>query len=186
MSNESVPSRQSAIEAGEALLEILRTHIDLVAGGTGSDDEAEEVDRRLWEAVGEYGDALDDLYDEAEEPDEASGADELTFTVRTRYDYTVSDEKALLSRAGGIGALVGELLQKAGKPLPAFEIDALETGSGLVTVHLNDEPLTADDFEAAEEPTDLLLVAPNETLTFVLDEPVYESRAEAEAAAKKD
>ena len=177
-------STNAAVQAGEALLEILRQHIDLVAAGTGSDSEAEDIDRRLWEAVGAYGDALDEQYDEAEEPDEA-GPEELTFTVRTRYDYTVIDEKAFLEQSDGIGAAIGELLKRAGKPLPALEIDSLETGSGLVTVHFNDEPLLAADFDDAEEPTDLLLVAPEEKLAFVLDEPVYESRAEAEAAAKR-
>lgn len=181
MSNNS----NSAVQAGEALLEILRTHIDLVAAGNGSDDEAEDIDRRLWEAVGEYGDALDEIYDEAQEPDDEAGPEELTFTVRTRYDYTVIDEKAFFQSADGVGAAIGALLQKAGKPIPALEIGSLETGSGLVTVHLNDEPLTADDFEAAEEPTDLLLVAPEEKLAFVLDEPVFDSRADAEAAAKR-
>lgn len=185
MSIETPRARQSAIDAGEALLGILKNHIDLVAAGNGSDEEAEEADRQLWEAVGEYGDALDDLYDEAEEPTDDI-PEELTFTVRTRYDYTVIDEKAFLAKADGLGAAIGELLQRAGKAIPALEVDSLETGSGLITVHLGGEQLTAADFEAAEEPTDLLLVAPDETLAFVLDEPVYESRAEAEAAAKRD
>lgn len=177
-------SNNSAVEAGEALLTILRRHIDLVATGKGEDDAAEELDRSLWEAVGEYGDALDELYGEAEEPNDEDEAGELTFTVRTRYDYTVIDEKAFLATSDGIGGAVGELLKQAGKPIPALDVPSLEAGSGLVTVHLNDEPLTAEDFETAEEPTDLLLVAPEETLAFVLDEPVYDSRAEAEAAAK--
>lgn len=179
------PSRTPAIEAGEALLEILRQHIDVVASGSGSEEEAETVDRRLWEAVGAYGDALDELFDEAEEPDDDTAADELTLTVRTRYDYTVIDEKALMQRSDGIGAAIGELIQRHGKPLPALEVDSLETGSGLVTVHLGGEPLAAADFDEAEEPTDLLLIDPEERLAFVLDEPVYESRAEAEAAAKR-
>lgn len=179
------PARTPAIDAGEALLEILRRHIDVVAAGAGSEQEAEDTDRALWEAVGEYGDALDELFDEAEEPDEAEGADELTVTVRTRYDYTVIDEKALMRTSEGIGAAIGQLIERHGKPLPALEVDSLETGSGLVTVHLGGEPLAASDFDTADEPTDLLLIAPEETLAFVLDEPVYESRAEAEAAAKR-
>lgn len=183
MSNNS----NSATKAGENLLEILRKHIDLVATGVSEDDDAiESLDSALWEAVSEYGDALDELYGEAEEPADESEVGELTFTVRTRYDYTVIDEKAFLSQGEGIGSVIGELLKSAGKPLAALEIDSLETGSGLITVHLNDEPLLAEDFETADEATDLLLVAPAETLAFVLDEPVYESRAEAEAAAKRD
>jgi len=178
------PARTSAIQAGEALLEILRRHIDVVASGNGSEDEAEDVDRRLWEAVGEYGDALDELFDEPEEPEEGV-ADELTVTVRTRYDYTVVDEKALMQSSEGIGAAIGRLIERHGKAIPALEVDSLETGSGLVTVHLGGEPLAAADVDTAEEPTDLLLVAPEERLAFVLDEPVYESRAEAEAAAKR-
>lgn len=179
------PARTPAIEAGETLLEILRRHIDVVAAGSGSEQEAEDSDRQLWEAVGAYGDALDELFDEAEEPDESEGADELTLTVRARYDYTVIDEKALMQSSEGIGAAIGQLIERHGKPLPALEIDALETGSGLVTVHLGGEPLTASDFDTAEESEDLLLVAPEERLVFVRDEPVYESRAEAEAAAKR-
>jgi hypothetical protein len=57
---------------------------------------------------------------------------------------------------------------------------------GAELVHVNNEPLVADDFRTADEPTDLLLVAPGENLLLTLDEPVYESRAEAEAAAKRD
>lgn len=186
MSIEPDPSRQSAVTAGEALLEVLRSHIEVVAGGTGTDEDAEELDRRLWEAVGDYGDALDELYDEPELPDDESGPEELTFTVRTRYDYTVVDEKAFLSSDGGIGSAVGALLERFGKPIGALEIDSLDTGSGLITVHLNDEPLTTSDFDNAEEPTDLLHIAPNEKLSFVLDQPVYDSRAEAEAAAARE
>lgn len=178
------PARTSAMKAGETLLEILKRHVDVVASGTGTEQEAEDVDRQLWEAVGEYGDALDELFDEAEEPDEDE-ADELTVTVRTRYDYTIIDEKALMQSSEGIGSAIGQLIQRHGKPLPALEVDSLETGSGLVTVHLGGEPLVAADFDTAEEPTDLLLVDPDERLAFVLDEPVYDSRAEAEAAAKR-
>ncbi|MCW4385952.1 hypothetical protein OH146_09220 [Salinibacterium sp. SYSU T00001] len=179
------PARTPAIEAGEALLEILRSHIDLVASGSGSEEQAEDVDRRLWEAVGAYGDALDELFEEPEEPDESEGADEIRVTVRTRFDYTVADEKALLGSSEGIGAAVGRLIEKHGAPLPALEVDSLERGSGVVTVHLGGEPLVAADFDSAEEPTDLLLVAPDERLAFVIDSPVYDSRAEAEAAAKR-
>lgn len=175
-----------AVDAGENLLEILRKHIDLIAADDTDGGALEELDRRLWDAVAAYGDALDDLFeDEGDEPTE--DRDELTFTVRARYDYTVIDEKALLAGGKGIGAAVTELIQRAGgKPLAALELDSLETGSGLVTVHLNSEPLIADDFSSAEEPTDLLLIAPGEQLASVLDEPVYESRAEAEAAAKRE
>ncbi len=174
---------REAVDAGEHLLSILRQHIDVVAAGADvRAADAEELDTRLWEAVADYGDALDELYGDDDEP--ADDLDELTFTVRTRYDYTVLDEKALLGSGDGIGAAVIKLIERAGKPVGALEVDALETGSGLVTVHLNNEPLLADDFSSADEPTDLLLVAPNEQLASVLDEPVYESRAEAEAAAK--
>lgn len=176
----------SATEAGEALLAILRKHIDTVAKDGIQDEAGEELDRQLWEAVGDYGDALDEL-EEEDEADDAPEPDELRFTVRTRYDYTVLDEKAFLKSGKGIGAAVLALLERAGgKPLSALEVDALETGSGLLTVHVNNEPLVAEDFRTAEEPTDLLLIAPGETLSFTLDEPVYESRAEAEAAAKRD
>src|SRR5690606_10616629 len=100
------PARTSAIQAGEALLEILRRHIDVVASGNGSEDEAEGVGCRLGEAVGEYGDARDELFDEPGEPEE-DVAGELTVTVRTRYDYTAVDEKALMERSEGIGAAIG-------------------------------------------------------------------------------
>lgn len=176
---------QAAVDAGEQLILILRKHIDLVASGSYQSEAAAELDNKLWEAVATYGDALDELYEEDGEAEEEQ--DELTFTVRTRYDYTVVDEKAFLSAGTGIGAAVTALIERAGgKPLGALELDSLETGSGLLTVHLNNEPLVADDFTSADEPTDLLLVAPNEKLAAVLDEPVYESRAEAEAAAKQN
>src|SRR5690554_1658245 len=140
---------KQAVDAGEQLIGILRRHIDLVAAGTDAPSEvdqadADEIDRQLWEAVAAYGDALDALYDD--EDDEQSEQDELTFTVRTRYDYTVADEKEFLSAGGGVGAAVMALIERSGKPLPALEVDALETGSGLVTVHLNNEPLVAADF----------------------------------------
>ncbi len=181
-------SRQAAIDSGEALLAILRRHIDSVAAVTDETDAAVEVDRQLWEAISDYGDALDELYDDGEdEDDEAEDAGELTFTVRTRYDYTVLDEKEFLSAGKGVGAAVVALLQRAGgKPLSALEVDSLETGSGLLTVHLNGEPLVAEDFASADEPTDLLLIDPSETLAHVVDEPVYGSRAEAAAKARQD
>jgi hypothetical protein len=182
MNNES-QARQAAIDAGHALQTILAAPIRLLETDTDQDEAAVEVDRELWEAVGTYGDALDDLYDDEE--DEPAESDELTFTVRTRYDYTVLDEKAFLSAGKGVGAAVAALLERAGgKPISALEVASLETGSGLLTVHLNNELLESSDFQNAEEPTDLLLVAPNETLAHVVDEPVYDSRAEAEAAAK--
>ena len=186
MENGSPGSRQAAIDAGRELLAVLGEHIELLAGEQDQDDAAIEVDRQLWEAVGAYGEALDELYgDEDAEDDDAEEPDELTFTVRTRYDYTVIDEKAFLSAGKGVGAAVIALLERAGgKPISALEVPSLETGSGILTVHLNDEPLVSADFQSADEPTDLLLVAPNENLAFVLDEPVYDSRAEAEAAAK--
>ncbi|MCU1525714.1 MAG: hypothetical protein JWO18_2608 [Microbacteriaceae bacterium] len=186
MENGSPGSRQAAIDAGRELLAVLGEHIELLAGQQDQDDAAVEVDRQLWEAVGAYGEALDELYgDEDAEDDDAEEPDELTFTVRTRYDYTVIDEKAFLSAGKGVGAAVIALLERAGgKPISALEVPSLETGSGILTVHLNDEPLVSADFQSADEPTDLLLVAPNENLAFVLDEPVYDSRAEAEAAAK--
>ena len=155
-----------------------------LADDSDQDDAAVEIDRELWEAVGAYGDALDDLYDDDEEETEADDK-ELTFTVRTRYDYTVIDEKAFLAAGTGVGAAVSGLLERAGgKPLTALEVDSLETGSGLLTVHLNNELLLSADFQLADEETDLLLVAPNEDLVYVLDEPVYDSRAEAEAAER--
>ncbi|MES2170812.1 MAG: hypothetical protein V4479_08835 [Actinomycetota bacterium] len=174
-------SRQAAVEAGEALLVILRQHIDEVAKAA----ESEDVDSRLWEAVGSYGDALDDLYEDDEDDDDVPEPDEITFTVRTRYDYTVVDEKAFLAAGRGVGQAVFDLLERAGRTIPALDVPSLEAGSGLVTVHVNDEPLAAGDFDAADETTDLLLVDPKETLAWVLTEPVYGSRAEAEAAAKK-
>ena len=184
MNNDSSDPRQAAIDAGRALQAILESHIALLESGTDQDDAAVEVDRELWEAVGAYGDALDDLYDDDEE-DESEESDELTFTVRTRYDYTVIDEKEFLAAGTGVGAAISALLERAGgKPLSALEVDSLETGSGILTVHLNGDPLVSADFQSAEEPTDLLLVAPNESLAYVLDEPVYDSRADAEAAAK--
>lgn len=182
MSNDTPTT---AVEAGEHLIGILRRHIDTVATGEGQDAAAEELDQAFWEAVAAYGDALDALYGDDDEP--AEDQDELTFTVRTRYDYTVVDEKEFLSAGKGVGAAVAALIERSGgKPLAALEVDALETGSGLVTVHLNNEPLLAEDFDSADEPTDLLLVAPNEQLASVLETPVYESRAEAEAAAKRN
>jgi hypothetical protein len=185
MNNEIFDPRKAAVEAGRALQSILDSHIELLLRGTDQDDAAVEVDRELWEAVGAYGEALDELYDGGDE-DEESESDELTFTVRTRYDYTVVDEKAFLSAGKGVSDAVSSLLERAGgRPLNALEVPALETGSGILTVHLNDELLVSQDFLVADEPTDLLLVAPNERLQYVLDEPVYDSRAEAEAAAKR-
>ncbi len=184
MAEQNDPSRTAAVEAGELLLSALRRHLDAVERGN---DDTEDLDREFWDSVAGYADALDALADGDEEEDEPTEPDELTFTVRTRYDYTVVDEKAFLSAGQGIAGAVDALLKRAGgKPIPALEVAALETGSGLITVHLNDEPLTADDFADAEEPTDLLLVDPDESLQFVLDEPVYGSRAEAEAAARRD
>ena len=184
MNNDSPDPRLAAIEAGRELQTILETHIALLTAGSDQDDDAVEVDRELWEAVGAYGEALDELYDDGED-DEADDADELTFTVRTRYDYTVIDEKAFLAAGAGVGAAVSSLLERAGgKPVSALEVASLETGSGILTVHLNNDLLVSADFQAADEETDLLLVAPNEDLVYVLDEPVYDSRAEAEAAAK--
>jgi hypothetical protein len=184
MNNDSPDPRAAAIEAGRELQTILENHIALLAAGTDQDDAAVEVDRELWEAVGAYGEALDDLYDDEDDAEE-DDAQELTFTVRTRYDYTVIDEKAFLAAGAGVGAAVSALLERAGgKPVSALEVASLETGSGILTVHLNRELLVSADFQAADEETDLLLVAPNEDLVYVLDEPVYDSRLEAEAAAK--
>lgn len=183
MNNTSPDPRAAAIESGRALQTILETHIRALADETDQDDAAVEIDRDLWEAVGAYGEALDELYDEDDDEDEP--ADELRFTVRTRYDYTVIDEKAFLAAGTGVGAAISGLLERAGgKPVSALEIAALETGSGILTVHLNNELLHSSDFQTADQETDLLLVAPNEDLVYVLDEPVYDSRAEAEAAAK--
>ncbi len=184
MNNDSSDPRLAAIEAGRALQAVLDAHIALLVAGTDQDDDALETDRELWEAVGTYGDLLDDLYRD-DEDEESDGSPDLSFTVRTRYDYTVIDEKAFLSAGAGVGAAVSALLERAGgKPVSALEVAALEAGSGLLTVHLNNELLVSADFQIAEEETDLLLVAPNETLVYVLDEPVYDSRAEAEAAAR--
>ncbi len=184
MSNEPLDMRASAIESGRELLAILQSHIAMLVNENDQDELAVEIDRQLWEAVGAYGEALDELYDD-EEDDEADEQEELTFTVRTRYDYTVIDEKAFLSEGTGVGAAVSALLERAGgKPIGALEVASLETGSGLLTVHLNNELLVSDDFHNADEETDLLLVDPSETLQYVLDEPVFDSRADAEAAAK--
>ncbi len=182
----SADTPQTASDAGEALLAILRKHVDAIAAHGIRTEADEELDSRLWEAVGVYGDALDE-FDQDDEADDAAEPDELHFTVRTRYDYTVVDEKSFLAGGKGIGAAVLALLERAGgKPLSALEVNSLETGSGLLTVHVNNEPLVAEDFGMADEPTDLLFVAPGENLLLTLDEPVYESRAEAEAAAKRD
>jgi hypothetical protein len=187
MENGSPGSRQTAVDAGRELLSILGEHIELLASENDQDDAAVEVDRQLWEAVGAYGEALDALYsDEETDDDEAEEPGELTFTVRARYDYTVIDEKAFLSAGKGVGQAVYDLVHRGGRAIQSLEVASLETGSGLLTVHLNDDLLVADDFTSTEEPTDLLLVAPNETPAYVMSEPVYDSRAEAEAAAKRD
>lgn len=184
MSDLDPAAIRSATDAGEEALRLLRRHVDQVAAAGEAD---EETDRALWEAVAAYGDALDEVADELDEDEEQPEPDELRFTVRARYDYAVVDEKEFLAAGRGVAGAVAALLQRAGgKPIPALEVGSLETGSGLVTVHLNDEPLTAVDFDDADEPTDLLLVDPEENLQFVLDEPVYDSRAEAEAAARRD
>ena len=144
-------ARTSAVEAGEELIELLRRHVDAVAASRDEGDEAETLDQQLWDAVGAYGDALDALYGDEEDDDEAPDeADELTFTVRARYDYTVVDEKSFLAAGRGVGAAVIGLIEAAGKTIPALEIDSLETGSGLVTVHINGEPLAASDFTDAD------------------------------------
>ncbi|CAN5237144.1 hypothetical protein BH09ACT3_BH09ACT3_04350 [soil metagenome] len=176
-------ARTAAIDAGEALLLVLREHIDRVAAATGDDPDAEEIDQRLWDAVAAYGDALDERF--GEEDDEPGEPVELTFTVRARYDYTVVDEKKFLAAGAGVGAAVAALLA-GGRVIPALEVASLERGSGLVTVHLDDEPLVPADFEDAADVTDLLLVDPAERLAQVITEPMYESRAEAEAAAKRE
>lgn len=187
MDDSTSGPRSAAVDVGNELLEILTQHIARLTSGDDESDAAVEVDSALWEAIGAYGDALDDLYGDEEDDDDAAddGQDDLTFTVRTRYDYTVIDEKTFLSAGTGIGAAVHALLERAGgRPISALEVESLETGSGLLTVHLNGEVLVSADFQSADEPTDLLLVDPKEKLDYVLDEPVYESRAEAEAAAK--
>lgn len=186
MNTTADPARTAALQAGEELLRLLRLHVDQIASGNDDDEVAEDTDRDLWDAVAAYGHAVDDLYDDDDEPDEPDEPDELTFTVRTRYDYTVVDEKAFLAGGQGIAGAVDALLKRAGgKPVPALEVASLETGSGLITVHLNAELLTAENFAEAEEPTDLLLIDPDESLQFVLDEPVFGSRAEAESAARR-
>jgi len=115
-------SPQTATEAGEALLAVLRTHVEAIAAHGIRSEADEELDSRLWEAVGAYGDALDE-FDEDDEADDAAEPDELRFTVRTRYDYTVLDEKSFLSGGKGIGAAVLSLLERAGgKPLSALEV----------------------------------------------------------------
>ena len=64
----STDTPETAAEAGEALLAILRKHVDTIAAH-GVQSEADEApDSQLWEAVGAYGDALDEL-DEDDEPD---------------------------------------------------------------------------------------------------------------------
>lgn len=185
MNTTADPARTAAVRAGEELLRLVRLHVDQVASGNDDDEVAEDTDRDLWDAVAAYGHAVDDLYDDGDD-EEKDEPDELTFTVRTRYDYTVVDEKAFLAGGQGIAGAVDALLKRAGgKPVPALEVASLETGSGLITVHLNAELLTAEDFAEAEEPTDLLLIDRDESLQFVLDEPVFGSRAEAEAAARR-
>ena len=187
MNTTADPARTAAVQAGEELMRLLRLHIDQIASGNDDDEIAEDTDRDLWDAVAAYGHAVDDLYeDEDDEDEDTDEPDELTFTVRTRYDYIVVDEKAFLAGGQGIAGAVDALLKRAGgKPVPALEVASLETGSGLITVHPNAELLTAEDFAEAEEPTDLLLIDPEESLKFVLDEPVFGSRAEAEAAARR-
>lgn len=188
MNTTADPARTAAVQAGEELLRLVRLHVDQVASGNDDDEVAEDTDRDLWDAVAAYGHAVDDLYDDEDDEDdeEKDEPGELTFTVRTRYDYTVVDEKAFLAGGQGIAGAVDALLKRAGgKPVPALEVASLETGSGLITVHLNAELLTAEDFAEAEEPTDLLLIDRDESLQFVLDEPVFGSRAEAEAAARR-
>lgn len=184
-SDDTAPELADTVAAGERLIALLRAHVDAVS--SGPEGPTDDADSELWEAVAAYGDLLDVLYGELDEGDDDSEhPDELVFTVRTRYDYTVLDEKAFLAGGSGIAGAVEGLLQRAGgKPVPALEVAALETGSGLVTVHLNREPLTAEDFADAEEPTDLLLVDPDESLQYVLDEPVYASRLDAENAARR-
>jgi hypothetical protein len=50
--------------------------------------------------------------------------------VRTRYDYTVIDEKAFLAASTGVGATVSALLERAGesKPVSALEVASLRDG----------------------------------------------------------
>ena len=178
--------RLEAVNSGKQLLAILTKHVALLEADKDQDDAGVEVDRQLWDAIGAYGEALDVLYGDDDEDDDDGTPEELSFTVRTRYDYTILDEKKFLSAGQGIGTAVLKLLERAGgKPISALEVDTLETGSGILTVHLNNELLLSSDFADAEEPTDLLLVAPNESLAYVLDEPVYSSRLEAEEAAKQ-
>lgn len=174
------PATAAALESGHELLDALQRHL---AALDSEDGPSDDLDQELWDSVAAYGDALDELYGDIDDEVEEE-PDEIRFTVRARYDYTVVDEKAVLEGSGGLGAAVAALLQKGGRPLRGLEVDALETGSGLVTVHLNNEPLTATDFDA-DDSTDLLLVDPAEELSVVLAEPVYDTRAEAEAAAKR-
>lgn len=179
----SAAARLAAIDAGKQLIVAVQDHLALITADQQPADRAEELEHRLWDAVAAYGDALDILNGAADQSaDDEPG--ELRFTVRTRYDYTVVDEKAFLSGGLGVGSAVLALLEGV-KPLSALEVASLETGSGLLTVHLNNEPLVAEDFRSADEPTDLLLVAPGEILTGTRDEPVFGSHAEAEAAARQ-
>ncbi|MHB1234162.1 MAG: hypothetical protein ACYCZK_00620 [Microbacteriaceae bacterium] len=179
-------ARRAAIAAGEEVVAAVQRHSARLAEGRPLDGRYEELEDRLWNAVAAYGEALDLLNDVDGQPAGEEPAPELRFTVRTRYDYTVVDERAFLADGQGIGAAVIALLEaSASKPLSAFEVTSLETGSGLLTVHVNNEPLVAEDFRAADEPTDLLLVAPGEVLAAAREEPVFDSRAAAEAAAKQ-
>src|SRR5690606_7714187 len=122
------------VDAAESLIAILRKHIDLIASDELDGAALENVDRTLWDAVAAYGDALDDLFEE-EDDEPQEDQDELTFTVRTRYDYTVVDEKEFLAGGKGVGAAVTALIERAGgKRRRAQRIASLERGAGVAPV----------------------------------------------------
>lgn len=156
----------------------------------------------------EENDGDEDDHDDEEKGHDAGDADvdgSTTLTICARYDYAVPDIDALIQAgqqarnevsAGDdndaadpvrhVGEAIYEIIHAAGPPLSALSIPALRVGSGLLTVHRTNSPLQPDDFRASDDPLDLMLPDEDAELVYVLTEPMYETKAEAERAAERN
>ncbi len=162
----------------------------------------------VFDATG-WGNVFADLHDDdldLTEAPETTSETPMTLSVRARYDYVVPDIEALLqagqrARAqewaddphsatpvAHAGEAIYELLHATGAPLASLTIPELEPGSGLVTVHRTTQPLTPEEFESLDiidDLKDVLLPDEEDELLYVLTEPRYETREEAEEAARR-
>jgi hypothetical protein len=159
--------------------------------------------------VAEWGNLFEDLFDlEDDEMPALASEDEIDeptiVTVRTRYDYTVPDVAALIQAGqaarertwdagesnidavGHIGEAIYEILHAGGAPIACLDVPQLQARSGLVTVHQAALPLSVADFAGDPDEDQLLAIDEADDLLYVLLEPRYSSRAEAERAAMYD